>query len=66
MIIQTMLHAGDKHALCLSTVELTGEQNASLLFHHPFIVVKDSKKYDPAAIKILDIKVQMLGIVTEM
>lgn len=40
--------------------------NACLLFHNPFIVAKDSKMYDPAAIKILDIKVQMPGTVKEM
>lgn len=40
-------------------------RNASLLFHKPFIVAKDSKMYDPAAIKILDIKVEMPGTVKE-
>lgn len=40
--------------------------NACLLSHNPFFVAKDSKMYDPAAIKILDIKVQMPGTVKEM
>lgn len=39
--------------------------NTSSLFHNPFIVATDSKMYDPAAIKILDIKVQMPETVKE-
>ena len=35
--------------------------NACLLFHNPFIVARDRKMYDPAAIKILDIKVADTG-----
>lgn len=40
--------------------------NTCLLFHKTFIVAKESKMYDPAAIKILDIKVQMPATVKEM
>ena len=40
--------------------------NACLVFPNPFIVAKESMMYDPAAIKILDIKVPMPGTVKEM